>query len=127
MDASEGHVGELYEIRFSGSRWRIAMRAAEYQLFCSGISADAHLRLRSAFQLFCQQGSDPLPAPLFRKLPGAERCEAFVAFGVQVIGRRATEDPLKTFYVTEMRCPTDVALVETALAAGQLPLSFMQS
>lgn len=126
MDANVGTVAELHEVRISGRQWCIAMRGADWARFCSDIPEDAHFRLQSAFNLFCEQGGDNLPEQLFHRVagdPGA-RLEEFVAFGVHVIGRRATEDPLRTFYVTEMRWSGAVPQVERPLPVQQvLPLS----
>jgi len=97
-------AAELHEVRLSGRRWRVAMRKSDWGKFSSGISLDAHLRLRSALELFCAQGGENLPEQLFHPVPGAQstRLEEFVAFGVHVVGRRVAEEPVQTFFVTEI-------------------------
>lgn len=131
MDADERIAGELYEVRLSGRRWRIAMRNSDWNKLNTAVPADAHFRLRSALDHFCAHGGDNLPEQLFHPVPGAQsaRLEEFVAFGVHVIGRRATEEPIRTFFVTEVRG----AAAEPAAAAaprtvqGDLPFHHSHS
>ena len=117
LDAEKRIAGELYETRLSGRRWRVAMRNSDWETLNGVIPADAHFRLRSALDHFCAHGGDNLPEQLFHPVPGAQsaRLEEFVAFGVHVIGRRATEDPVRTFFVTEVRRST------TKLASAEAP------
>lgn len=125
MDAGERIAGELYEVRVSGRRWRVAVRQSDWDQLNTAVPADAHFRLRSALDHFCAHGSDNLPEQLFHAIPEAQstRLEEFVAFGVRVIGRRATEDPIRTFFVTEVRClAADAIPAVTPAAQGDLPL-----
>lgn len=129
MDADERIAGELYEVRLSGRRWRIAMRNSDWDKLNAEVPADAHFRLRSALDHFCAHGGDNLPEQLFHLVPGAQsaRLEEFVAFGVHVIGRRATEDPIRTFFVTEVRCPAAEPAAAAASRAVQGDLPFHHS
>ena len=126
MDAEERIDGELYEVRLSGRRWRIAMRKSDWDHLNTAIPADAHFRLRSALDHFCAHGGDNLPEQLFHPLPGAQsaRLEEFVAFGVHVIGRRATEEPIRTFFVTEVRSSASEPAPAAAPQAVQGDLPF---
>ena len=126
MDAEERIAGELYEVRLSGRRWRIAMRKSDWDHLNTASPADAHFRLRSALDHFCAHGGDNLPEQLFHPLPGAQsaRLEEFVAFGVHVIGRRATEDPIRTFFVTEVRSSASEPAPAAAPQAVQGDLPF---
>ena len=129
MDADERIAGELYEVRLSGRRWRIAMRNSDWDKLNAAVPADAHFRLRSALDHFCAHGGDNLPDQLFHPVPGAQsaRLEEFVAFGVHVIGRRATEDPIRTFFVTEVRCAAAEPAAAAAPRAVQGDLPFHHS
>lgn len=129
MDADERIAGELYEVRVSGRRWRIAMRNSDWDRLNTAVPADAHFRLRSALDHFCAHGGDNLPEQLFHPVPGAQsaRLEEFVAFGVHVIGRRATEDPIRTFFVTEVRGAVAEPAAAPAPRAVQGDLPFHHS
>lgn len=130
MDANERIAGELYEVRVSGRRWRIAMRNSDWDRLNTVVPADAHFRLRSALDHFCAHGGDNLPEQLFHPVPGAHsaRLEEFVAFGVHVIGRRATEDPNRTFFVTEVRgAAAEPAAAAPRAVQGDLPFHHSHS
>lgn len=131
MDADERIAGELYEVRLSGRRWRIAVRNSDWDKLNTAVPADAHFRLRSALDHFCAHGGDNLPEQLFHPVPGAQsaRLEEFVAFGVHVIGRRATEDPIRTFFVTEVHgaAAEPAAVAAPRAVQGDLPFHYSQS
>ncbi|WP_458732947.1 hypothetical protein [Sphingobium xenophagum] len=126
MEANDRIFAELHEVRLSGRRWRIAMRQSDWERINSDIPADAHFRLRSALEHFCAHGGDNLPEQLFHPVPGAQstRMEEFVAFGVHVVGRRATEEPVRTFFVTEVHSAAAEAAPAATPRAVQADLPF---
>lgn len=129
MDSTERAAAELQAVRFEGARRRVAMRAWDWEAFESRIPRSAHHRLRAAFKRFCR-GCDNMPATVFRRCPWDShgRLEEFVADGVQVIGRRGTDETIQTFFVIELRVAADVPLpaIEPAPAQAALPLIMIQ-
>lgn len=114
------------EVRFEGTRRRIAIRSSDWHALQSQISRSAHHRLFSAFKRFCA-GCDNLPEQLFRRCNGSayDRLEEFVADGVRVIGRRGTDDKFQTFFVTEVLIASEVmplAIAPVAPRQAVLPL-----
>jgi hypothetical protein len=101
----------------SGTHWRIAIRAADWNAFNGQIPKDAHHRLRAAFDIFCSGDGDDLPEQTFHRVAGCQfgRLEEFVAFGVRVVGRRATDEMIQTFFVTEIRWALPAALPAASL------------
>jgi hypothetical protein len=122
---STRRIAEHAEVRIEGTRRRVAMRPSDWELFCSQVPVPARLRIVAAFKRFCS-GCENLPEQVFRRVqsdPHA-RLEEFIASGIQVIGRRGTDENLQTFFVTEVRIATGVSKVSEAEAPrqGRLPL-----
>jgi len=99
------------------------MRPAHWAALHSKIPVEIHCRLLAAFKRFCA-GCDNLPEQVFRRVASDPygRLEEFVADGVQVIGRRGTDDKLQTFFTTEVRITADVPTVIEPEAPRQAAL-----
>jgi len=112
VDSADRTPSEHMEVRFEGVHRRIAIRASDWETLRTKIQRSAHLRLVAAFKRFCA-GCDNMPEQAFRRCEGGGfgRLEEFVADGVLVIGRRGTDDRFQTFYTTEVRVSSEVALL----------------
>lgn len=124
MDPAGRTASEHLAMRFEGARRRIAMRESDWQALQTQISLAVFLRLRAAFRRFCE-GCDNLPTQVFCRVDGDPhgRLEQFIADGVQVIGRRGTDETLQTFFTTEVRIAARLPLVEPAAPSqAMLPL-----
>ena len=109
METTNRATAEHTEVRVEGALRRIAMRSSDWAALHSQIPIAAHCRLLAAFRRFCA-GSDNLPEQVFRRVSSDPhgRLEEFVAEGVQVIGRRGTDEQFQTFFTTEVRIATTV-------------------
>lgn len=123
MDSTNRAAAEHAEVRVEGTRRRIAMRRSDWDILHSNIPVATHCRLLAAFKRFCA-GCDNLPEQVFRRVASDRhgRLEEFVADGVQVIGRRGTDDELQTFFTTDVRIAADVPMVVEPEAPRQAAL-----
>lgn len=110
MDAAERSAAEHAEVCVEGPRRCIAMRPSDWQRLRQEIPLSVFARLVGLFRRFCD-GCNHLPEQAFRRVADDRhgRLEEFSAADVQVIGRRGTDDPRQTFFVTEVRI-SDVTL-----------------
>lgn len=124
MGTMERSTAEHVEVRVAGARRRVAMRADDWLQLMTAIPVASYARLHGSFQLFCD-GCDHLPDAAFRRVENDPhgRLEMFVADGVQVIGRRGTDEVPQTFFVIEVRVE-EVLLIPEAQPPRQalLPL-----
>lgn len=105
MGATASVAGGLREVRLKGAAGRIAMSDADWLAFDRDMPRAARVRLLAALRTFCRIGADHLAEQLFHGVAGAAggRDEEFVARGGRVVGRRATDGSIDTFFVTAIR------------------------
>jgi len=116
-------MGEHAEVCVEGACRRIAMRPSDWEVLCTKIPVAVHCRLLAIFKRFCA-GHDNLPEQAFHRVASDPhgRLEEFAADGVQVIGRRGTDDRFQTFFTTEVRIAADVPTVSEPEAPRQAAL-----
>lgn len=105
MVSSVSAAGALREVRLRGAAGRVAMSDVDWRAFREDMPRAAHARLHAALRTFCRVGADHLAEQLFHAVAGVDggRAEEFVARGARVVGRRATDGSVTTFFVTEVR------------------------